>query len=215
MREKKKNKRILGSIILMIFILILFSIGSSFLGKQEKLGIVKGATSTIKICYYQKNSNRAYEIEEGMAMQSICVCKKGGTVTEFKKNGEELEFSEGEVLEEGDYTITVANDREQVTRNFKIDNTAPLITGIKTSVIRETVIITFENIEDVVSATLELPKQAKKVDLYELYIKNKLEQNEDGKYIYIIEYNEQNKGTYQIEVKDAADNIYTKIFGIR
>lgn len=215
MKEKKRNKRILWSVILIIFILILLIIGSNFFWNQEKIGVVKGATSTIKICYYQKGSNKAYKIEENMSIQSMCICTKGGTIIEFKKNGEEIEFVEGEILKEGKYAITVANDTEVLTRNFNIDNTAPIVTGIEASVIRETLIITFENIEDVVSATLKLPKQTGTINIYELYAKGKLQKNENGRYIYTIEYNEQNKGTYQIEVKDAANNIYTKNFAIK
>ena len=209
-----KNKRWIISIIFIISMLIIIGIASiAFSSQKQKIGVVKGATtSPIQVYYYQKGDDKAYEIKEEDSIQSANICISSGKIVNLQKNGEEITFVEDEPLEEGEYSITVESEGKTLVRKFRIDNTAPIISGLEKSFNKKTVTITFENIEDVAVATLKLPKET--VDLYALYQKGKLKKNENGKYNYVIEYNEENKGAYDFITKDAAGNIYRKNFKI-
>lgn len=137
-----------------------------------------------------------------------------GKITEFKKNQEDITFVKNEPLEEGEYSITIEDGNEKLTRKFKIDNTAPIIYGLEKSIHSQAVSIIFENIEDVTLAVLKLPNENGTINLDELYGENQLEKNSEGKSIYQLEYNQENKGEYTLRVKDAANNIYVKKFAI-
>lgn len=209
-----KNKRFIISVILVIIVLfIIIATSILFIDKQENIGVVKGATSKIQVYYYMSGSDRAYEIEEGDSIQSANLCISSGKIVEVKKNQETIEFVDKKPLEEGEYSVTVELGEEVLTRKFKVDNTAPIISGLEKSIHKEDVTITFDNIEDVTVATLELP-QGETIDLYGLYQKGKLKQNEYGKSIYVIEYNQKSQGTYIFTTRDAANNLYRKKFEV-
>ena len=148
------------------------------------------------------------------ALQSTNIFVKDAETIVLKRNGTVVDFENGDLLEiDGKYTITATNADGVTERNFIIDNVGPIVEGIETTVIRETITIRFMNFDDVVSAILTTKNGD--IDLYALANEGKLEQDENGRYIYTIEYTEENKGQYYLEVKDAAGNETYRNFRIR
>lgn len=168
--------------------------------------------------YYSYDGIKATQLENNQSINSASISYRTDNIESaiLIKDGEQIVYEVGQMIdEEGTYSIKLKKIDGTVTAPliFKIDNTAPIVTGIETTVIRETIIIRFMNFDDVVSAILTT--QNGDIDLYALANEGKLEQDENGRYIYTIEYTEENKGQYYLEVKDAAGNETYRNFRIR
>lgn len=123
----------------------------------------------------------------------------------IKKNGKEFSTAnETELLEDGDYEITVTSPKNvSVTRKISIDGTPPEIELQKNS--DGTYTILFKNINDVETAILRRwknddSKEFETIDLKEKGLQEKIEIKESGRYI--------------LECKDKVKNINNQKFKI-
>lgn len=207
----KKKSVIICIILIIVIIGIAVAISYAFINKEGKLGIAKAEKYVNgPRVYFINKYGLGDEVTEGKAIKSTTIyIDDGAQVVEFKKDGTNIPFSKDSVLEEGKYKIIIALGEEKTTRNFKVDNTAPTVSGVK-KLSAEPQTIVFENIEDVSTAVLQKSDETP-INLFDLYRQNKLKKNKENKYTYeIVE-----KGTYALRVADAAGNDYCITFKIR
>ena len=214
----KKTKVIIG--IMIIIIIGALAVGGYFLLNKNENIILGTASSTsaplisnydAKI-YFIDNENIKKEITENQIIKYDKIYVTGGEIKRLEKDGKKIKYDENEALEEGKYTVKLKlPDGKIYAQTFFIDKTPPVVTGFKKGASREKQTIIFDNIEDIAKATLR-KKNVKEhdeiIDLLSLYKQEKLQKNDEGKYIYTI--NE--SGIYILTVADEAEN--TLIYNI-
>lgn len=183
----------------------------TFRSYAEKIASIQVKEPVFIPLYYKLlNQETGQELAENQSIKSSTILVDAGTTVEkLEKDGVEIELPEPITLTgEGIYKITLVNsDNEKTIRTFRIDNTAPIVTGLNKLAYKQTVI--FENIEDVASAVLTNP-DGTTTDLYQLYKDGQLVQ-EGTTYKYEITV----VGSYSIVVLDEAGNDYIYSFRLR
>lgn len=211
-KEKKNNKLkiILPIVVVVIVIAIIIALTVLNNSSEKNVDTVQKKEINMNaeaVVYYSFQGSAKATVQEdeqvfprGTAIGWVEDCN--GII---KKNGKEFSTAnETELLEDGDYEITVTSPKNvSVTRKISIDGTPPEIELQKNS--DGTYTILFKNINDVETAILRRwknddSKEFETIDLKEKGLQEKIEIKENGRYI--------------LECKDKVKNINNQKFKI-
>ena len=146
------------------------------------------------ISYYDEYNAKVI-LNEGKVFNYYPVVFFNRGTAKLYKNGVEIEYTETE-LTDGTYKIIVtAEDGTSTTRNFIVDTTAPVVTGVRAGRYLTAVTITFEDVSDVERATLTNVSTNEVID-----VKAWLEANNTNQYVV------STTGTYTLQVEDEYRN---------
>lgn len=168
--------------------------------------------------YYSYDEVKAYRLTDNQYIHSASITYSGENIQSIIliKDGQQIPYEVGQKLGEGTYNVKLKKTDGSITAplTFTIDDTPPIIVsdtgGTLPSLIRKTTTIVFKDIADLELVTLQTP-DGDIIDIYALYEKGQLEQDENGNYIYVLEHKEEeiNKN-YKISAQDRAGNTYNK-----